>query len=594
MSKSVFEKVKDIYNCRLYLENNIEFIIPMREDGYIFATALCKIVNKQVGGWLRLNETKKFIKKLESDMQNHISVKLIEIYKGGNDKYNQGTWIHPNLGIQLAQWCSPDFSLQVSKWIRELVITNKVELGKEKTDNEIRDEFEKIKKQLEEQISLNNKLQNEIYIKNKENDEIQYDLNSKNKELGFLKNKIDRFQKRESYPDKNVLYIITNEKLKKDRIYLFGKAVDLKIRLTTYNKSLEHEVIYHKNFKNMYHMKTAEMMLLYKLNEYKAKNTNKDRFILPEDKNISFFTNVIDQTVKWFDNIENIVVDTTESDLEDKNLPRKQITNKYDRNVVYIITSKLHLENRMYIIGKSKNLNSRLSAYNKDIDHDVVYTKQCKNKSQMNIIESMILYKLDPYRERANRDRFILPNNVHINFFMNIFDEAVYWFEKVNDDLEIIKDVETKIQERKDTKKIYSEINKEKVAEINKNYRVKNKDELLVKQKIYRETHKKQVSDGKKQWYYKNKEKVINRVKNNYNNNKTKKLEKVKEYASNNKEKIKARNSIKIICECGTEIKKYGLPKHLKTSIHKENMEKINSSNAGITDDSWDLDNVDF
>ena len=54
-------------------------------------------------------------------MLNHISgKKLIEVYKGCNDKYNQGTWIHPDLGIQLAQWCSPSFSIQVSKWIREL------------------------------------------------------------------------------------------------------------------------------------------------------------------------------------------------------------------------------------------------------------------------------------------------------------------------------------------------------------------------------------------------------------------------------------------------------------------------------------------
>ena len=41
-----FEKTGDIINCKLLLEDNKEFIIPMREDGYIFATALCKLVNK--------------------------------------------------------------------------------------------------------------------------------------------------------------------------------------------------------------------------------------------------------------------------------------------------------------------------------------------------------------------------------------------------------------------------------------------------------------------------------------------------------------------------------------------------------------------
>ena len=143
-----FEKVGDLFNCKLLLEDNTSFIIPMREDGYIFATALCKAVGKSVGHWLRLKETKDLVKKLEkSDIHIPISA-LIEIYKGGNDKYNQGTWIHPDLGIQLAQWCSSNFALQVSKWIKELIITNKVELGKEKNNDELQQEFEKLKKQL--------------------------------------------------------------------------------------------------------------------------------------------------------------------------------------------------------------------------------------------------------------------------------------------------------------------------------------------------------------------------------------------------------------------------------------------------------------
>jgi hypothetical protein len=55
----------DIFECKLLLEDNTEFIIPMREDGYIFATALCKVVGKSVGHWLRLKETMNLVKKLE-------------------------------------------------------------------------------------------------------------------------------------------------------------------------------------------------------------------------------------------------------------------------------------------------------------------------------------------------------------------------------------------------------------------------------------------------------------------------------------------------------------------------------------------------
>ena len=44
----------------------------------------------------------------------------------------------------------------------------------------------------------------------------------------------------------------------------------------------------------------------------------------------------------------------------------------------------------------------------------------CKNKDNMNIIETMILTKLKDYKECSNRDRFILPLEKDISFFTNI------------------------------------------------------------------------------------------------------------------------------------------------------------------------------
>ena len=59
MTTRTFEKIEDIFQCKLVLENGTEFIIPLREDGYIYATGLCKAVGKRVFDWLRLKETKK-------------------------------------------------------------------------------------------------------------------------------------------------------------------------------------------------------------------------------------------------------------------------------------------------------------------------------------------------------------------------------------------------------------------------------------------------------------------------------------------------------------------------------------------------------
>ena len=57
----------------------------------------------------------------------------MDIKKGGNDKKVQGSWFHPDLAVQLAQWISPFFSLQVSRWVRELALCGTVSIGKENT-----------------------------------------------------------------------------------------------------------------------------------------------------------------------------------------------------------------------------------------------------------------------------------------------------------------------------------------------------------------------------------------------------------------------------------------------------------------------------
>ncbi len=43
----------------------------------------------------------------------------------------------------------------------------------------------------------------------------------------------------------------------------------------------------------------------------------------------------------------------------------------------------------------------------------------------MNIIEQMVLVKLQKYQEKANRDRFILPIDKDVSFFINIVDSSV-------------------------------------------------------------------------------------------------------------------------------------------------------------------------
>lgn len=86
-------------------------------DGYINATAMCKAVGKQAGDYGRLGTTTAFLHALAADTGIPVS-ELVQVVKGGNPE-EQGTWVHPDVAVNLGQWCSPEFAVQVSRWVRE-------------------------------------------------------------------------------------------------------------------------------------------------------------------------------------------------------------------------------------------------------------------------------------------------------------------------------------------------------------------------------------------------------------------------------------------------------------------------------------------
>lgn len=93
-------------------------IIAQRQfDGYINATAMCAAVGKKFNDYTRLASTKEFVEALNSDTGIPVT-ELIQTVSGG-DPSRQGSWVHPDVAINLAQWLSPKFSVMVSKWVRE-------------------------------------------------------------------------------------------------------------------------------------------------------------------------------------------------------------------------------------------------------------------------------------------------------------------------------------------------------------------------------------------------------------------------------------------------------------------------------------------
>jgi KilA-N domain len=85
------------------------------KDGYINATAMCQAAGREFKHYNENRQTKDFLTALSPEVGIPTSV-LVQSMKGGDIRF-QGTWVHPQVAIHLAQWLSPKFAVQVSQWV---------------------------------------------------------------------------------------------------------------------------------------------------------------------------------------------------------------------------------------------------------------------------------------------------------------------------------------------------------------------------------------------------------------------------------------------------------------------------------------------
>ena len=92
------------------------------------------------------------------------------------------------------------------------------------------------------------------------------------------------------------------------------------------------------------------------------------------------------------------------------------------------MTDPKNKKDRIYVIGSTINLTNRLSTYNKDSEHEVIYYKGFETEEEMEKAEDIVLLKLRKYNEKANRDRFILLAGENIKLFTNVIDNTWKFF----------------------------------------------------------------------------------------------------------------------------------------------------------------------
>jgi hypothetical protein len=195
MSSIVIEEVKEEVEYSNITLNNV--VITSRPlDHYVNATQLCQAGGKKFSHWFSLETTKELINELSSDAVIPASL-LVETIRGRSSKFTQGSWIHPDLSIQLAQWISPKFAIQVSKWIRTLFNQGSLQID----------------------MNLLHEKDREMRIKDHRIKQLEAVCLSK--------------QRRVEYPERNVIYMLTTEDHRQRRTYIIGKAKNLTNRLST-------------------------------------------------------------------------------------------------------------------------------------------------------------------------------------------------------------------------------------------------------------------------------------------------------------------------------------------------------------------------
>jgi hypothetical protein len=240
------EKIKkEIQSLKLKDNYQLEY---REEDGFINITNLCKAGGKEFKSWNRLDKTKKFLDVLSLSVKIHTN-ELIK-YESGSI-YERSTWAHPQVAINIAQWISAEFDVLVSKWVYEIMLTGKVDIRDNKTNQEL-DTMNKENKLLKNRIKL-------------------------------LESKVLQKQPRETFEEnKNVIYIVTTEYKEAQGHYKIGKAQDLQKRMSLYNISEKHEVVYNTGCKTKKIMDILETIVHSRL-EDKRVEPNKEWFLSEDD-----------------------------------------------------------------------------------------------------------------------------------------------------------------------------------------------------------------------------------------------------------------------------------------------------------------------
>ncbi|MEH2002584.1 MAG: KilA-N domain-containing protein [Nostoc sp.] len=102
--------------------------------GYVNATQMCHANNKSWGHYKERKSTKAYWTALSNDIGIPISSLVIEVDGYGS---SQGTWIYPEIAIDLAQWVSVEFRIWANRTLMKVMLSTQVEPVKQQSMTQV-------------------------------------------------------------------------------------------------------------------------------------------------------------------------------------------------------------------------------------------------------------------------------------------------------------------------------------------------------------------------------------------------------------------------------------------------------------------------
>ena len=88
-------------------------------DGYVNATAMCKANDKRWGNYFQTDRATQYLEAL-SGSTGIPAHQLFETFETGPNE-GRGTWVHPQVAVDLARWISAPFAVWMDGWFLEEV-----------------------------------------------------------------------------------------------------------------------------------------------------------------------------------------------------------------------------------------------------------------------------------------------------------------------------------------------------------------------------------------------------------------------------------------------------------------------------------------